>query len=331
MTVTGNGGATRTGAQALALLAAPLNSTVLRSLTSGPKRLPELRREAGRPAQSTLRSRLKGLRAIGAIVKHKHSAFPGSLEYELAPVGRELCFVLGALERWLAESPEVPLELDSDAGQAATAALVAGWSSTIVRALAGRHLSLAELDRLIGAFDYPSLERRLTAMRLAGLVESVPAEGEGPPYAPTDWLHLGIAPIVAASRWERRNLPERTARIGRIDAEAALLLTMRLLDLPTEVSGSCRLVVEVPDGDESRPASVTIDVAAGRAVPRPANSPTVDSWAIGPTSAWFRAAIEADPNYLEVGGRSRLIRAVLDGINASLFAPFNRRNRITHQ
>ncbi len=50
----------------------------------------------------------------------------------------------------------------------------------MLRALAAGSLSLTELDRLIGALSYPSLERRLVAMRLAGLVGARADAAEAP-------------------------------------------------------------------------------------------------------------------------------------------------------
>ena len=71
----------RSGAHALGLLAIPLNSQILRSLATGPKRQVELRRESGSPALSTLRAHLRVHERLGTIVKHRRNAFPGSLEY----------------------------------------------------------------------------------------------------------------------------------------------------------------------------------------------------------------------------------------------------------
>lgn len=317
--VNGSGISARSGAQALALLAAPLNVFVLRALTTGPKRQVELQHESGSPAQSTLRSHLDTLQSVGAIVKHRRAAFPGSLEYELAEPGRELGFVAIALERWLAQAPAGLPKLGTEAGGAAIKALIDSWSSTMLRALVERPLSLSELDDQIGALDCSSLERRLAAMRLAGMVEALPSNGQGTPYAITDWLRHGIGPIVAGSRWERRNVPADSARIGRIDAETALMLAAPLLQLAKEVSGACRMVVELPDGSENGSAAVVVGVEDGHIVSCVLGGGEADAWATGPPKAWFRAAIEADPGDLEVGGESRLASSLLEGIYGALF------------
>jgi DNA-binding HxlR family transcriptional regulator len=319
-TVNGSGNKARSGAHTLSLLAVPLNGQLLRSLATGPKRQVELRRECGSPALSTLRAHLKELERIGAIVKQRRNAFPGSLEYELAEPGRGLLFVMSILERWLRRTPDEALELGSDPARAVVKALVDGWSSTMIRALAGGPRSLTELDRLIGAYNYPSLERRLGAMRTVGLVAATDRGGSGTPYAVSDWLRGGVAPLIVASRWERRNLPDETARIGRIDAEAALMLTVPLVRLPRHLAGVCRLVVETSNGSASRPAAVTVAVKDERAALHAlAAESSVDALATGPVAAWFRAAIEADPNHLELGGDRRLAKGLLASFYNPLF------------
>jgi DNA-binding HxlR family transcriptional regulator len=318
--VNGDGNGARSGAQALSLLADPLNVQILRSLSAGPKRQVELRGEAGAPAQSTLRSHLRGLEGTGAIAKHRRNAFPGALEYELEGPGRELLFAIATLERWLTTASGGPLELGSDAAKAAIKALVEGWSSMMLRALAAGPLTLTELDGLIGALNYPSLERRLGAMRLVGQVKAMPNGGRGTPYAVTVWLRRGVAPIVAASRWERRNLPAGTAPIGHLDAEATLLLAVPLLRLPDELSGACRLAMELRNGYEGPPAGVTVGVEDGRIVSCVTEARGgADAWATGSATAWFRAVIEADHDQLEVGGDCHLARALLEGLYGTLF------------
>lgn len=314
--------AARCGAQTLSLLSSPRICIILRRLSEEPQRQVDLRRAAGSPAQTTMRSHLRTLEQIGAVSKHRRNAFPGSHEYELEPAGRELLFVMASLDRWLARAPEEPLELGTDAARAAVKAMVEGWSSTILRALAARPLSLTELDLVIGALSYPSLERRLGAMRLAGQVEVVSGSGKGAPYVATDWLRSGVGPLGAAARWEQRNLPTETAPVGRLDAEAGFLLMMPLVQLPETLSGVCRLAVELEEDRGAQPAGATVTIEHGRAVStstRLEGSP--DGWARGSVSAWFRAAIEAEPGELEIGGDRRLAGAVLDSFYGALFDP----------
>lgn len=318
-TVNGSGNGARSGAQTLVLLAAPLNVFILRGLADGPKQQTELRRATGSPAQTTLRAQLLRLGEIGAIDKHHRNRFPGVLEYELTAPGQDLLFVLNVLESWLDRAPDGVVELGGNAAKAAIKALAEGWSATMLRALAARALSLTELDRVIGSLSYPSLERRLSAMRLADLVEPQPGNGRGTPYAVTGWLRHGVAPLAAAARWERHHCPRVTAPIGRLDMEAALLLAVPLLRLPPELSGSCRIAAEVPNG-KRRFAGAMVEVEEGKIASCSTKlQGDPDAWGLGSTSAWLSAMLEHDLDRLELGGDCRLVRALIDGLHGSLF------------
>jgi DNA-binding HxlR family transcriptional regulator len=302
------------------LLAAPLNSVILRSLSEGPKQQVELRRETGSPPQTTLRAQLARLAEVGAISKQRRNRFPGVLEYELTPAGRQLLFVATALETWLERAPDGPLTLGDNAAKAAIKALADGWSTRMVRAVAAAPLSLTELDRIIADLSYPSLERRLGAMRLAGQVEARPGNERGTPYAATDWLRQSVAPLIAAARWERRHQAPTTAPMGRHDVEAAFLLAVPLLELPPEVSGSCRMAADMPDGGGRRLAGVMVEVENGGI----ASCATQldghpNAWALGGPQSWLGAVIERDLDQLEVGGDGQLARLLVDGLHGALF------------
>jgi DNA-binding HxlR family transcriptional regulator len=317
------GGEGRAGALTLSLLAKPLNHEILEQLSRGPRRLSELRRLTGSPPQTTLRAYLGQLDDVGIVANRNLNLLPGMREYELTNLpGRELLFVATTLEGWLASAPEGPLDLASEGGRVAIGALAESWSSTMLRALAAGPASPAELESEIRLLSRDSLERRLGALRAAGLIAGHNAEGRHTSYEITDWLRKGTGPIAAAARWERRHLPHATAPIRPIDAEAGFLLAMPLLRPAPELSGSCRLAVEFGDGRERCLAGVTVEVAEGRVAScttRLESSPV--AWATGPAGAWLRTAIEADPNRLELGGDRRLVRGLLDGLNQVLFGP----------
>jgi DNA-binding HxlR family transcriptional regulator len=307
------------------LLSTRLNVPILRTLTEGAKRQVELRKEADSPAQTTLRAQLRRLAEIGAIEKQRRNRFPGVLEYELTRTGRDLLFVVDTLDSWLALAPETPLQLGSNAARAAIKALAEGWSTTMLRALATGPLALTELDRVIPALSYPSLERRLAAMRLTGHVQACASNGPGTPYAPTDWARRGIGPLAAAARWERRHMAKVTAPIDRIDVETAFLLSAPLLKVASELSGSCRMAVELPSGKQPRLAGVVVSVENGRVTSctsRLRGAP--DAWAVGSIAAWLEAVIEADTDRIEPGGDSSLARALLDSLHRELFAAKSR-------
>jgi DNA-binding HxlR family transcriptional regulator len=305
------------------MLAAPLNVPILLALADGPRQQAELRRSTGLPAQTTLRAQLKRLGEIGAIEKHRHNSFPGVLKYELTASGRELVFVASVLERWLEEAPDGPLPIGGNGARAAVKALAQGWSTTMLRALAARPLSLTELDGVITSLSYPSLERRLAALRLAGLIEAGrrTAAARGTPYAITRWLRRGVAPVVVAARWERRNLPDTTAPIAYLDAETAFLLAAPLLQAPEELRGSCRLAAEIQNGRKRRLAGVIVTVEGG-AIESCTTSldGKANAWALGSAAAWLDTVIEGDADGLELGGDGGLARALLEGLHAALFS-----------
>lgn len=324
-TVNGSGNGARSGAQTLVLLAMPLNCLILRALSEGSKQQAELRRETGSPAQTTLRAQLKRLVEIGALEKRRRDRFPGVLEYELTAAGRDLLFVAATLDRWLDRAPDGPLPLGGIAAKATVKALADGWSTTMLRALAAGPLSLTELDGIIGSLSYPSLERRLAAMRLTGQAEACRGDGRSRPYAVTEWLRRGVAPLAAAARWERRHLPRSTAPIGRLDTEAAFLLAVPLLRLPAEMSGSCRMAATMPNGKEQRLAGVVVELEGGRVVSCDAQlRGRPDAWALGSTGAWLDAVIEHDTERLELGGDCGLTRELLDGLHGALFGVASR-------
>jgi DNA-binding HxlR family transcriptional regulator len=302
------------------MLAAPLNASILYGLADGAQQQSDLRRKAGLPAQTTLRAQLKRLGEIGVIDKHRRNRFPGVLEYELSSSGRDLLFVLATLDAWLDTAPEVPLSLGDNAAKAAIKALAAGWSTTMLRALAAAPLSLTELDDLIGSLSYPSLERRLAAMRLAGQIVARPGDGRGTPYAVTDWLRRGTAPLVAAARWERCHRPQASPPFYRLDAEAAFLLTTPLLNLPSGLSGTCRMAMEVVNGSARRLAGVRVEVRDGRVVSCTTQlEAEAGASALGSPAAWLAAVIERDLERLELAGDGMLARTMLEHLHRALF------------
>lgn len=321
-TVNGSRNGARSGAQTLILLSAPINVLILEALAGGPKRQAELRRDAGSPAQTTLRAHLKALVQVGALERHRRNSFPGVLECELTAAGTELLLVLEALRRWLGRAPGGALAPGSSEAKTAIKALADGWSTTMLRALAAAPLSLTELDRVIGSLSYPSLERRLATMRLSGLVAPRPANGRGTPYAITEWQRLGVAPLAVAARWESRNLAVQSAPMAPLDVEAAFLLTVPRLQLPGDLSGSCRMAAELPNGGGRRLAGVTAAVDGEGAIGSCTTSleGNADASALGSPAAWLSALIEGDLRGLELGGDRALSRALIESLHSSLFA-----------
>jgi DNA-binding HxlR family transcriptional regulator len=284
--------------------------------------LVDLRRATGSPPQTTTRNQLRMLTRIGVLERRQQSHFPGSVEYELGKAGRELLGVARATQSWLGAAPDLPVELGTPAAKNSIKALVDGWSSTVVRALAARPLSLTQLSRLISTINYPSLERRLTSMRLTGqIATSEKSLGRSRPYAPTPWLRRAIAPLAAAAAWERTFKGGEASPIAAIDVESAFLLALPLLRLPAHLGGTARLVVEFRSVDgqvvHAGASAGVVEGVVTSCVSR-LEGPA-DGWSSGPIGAWLRAAIEGDIDGLEVGGDCELVVALIDGLHAALF------------
>ena len=309
----------RAGGKALSVLATPLNLQILRALSERPMRLAELRKATGLPAQTTLRGHLASLVEIGVLAKRPTQQMPYAVENELTPLGKELLVVADRLEAWLETAPDGPIPLESAAAKGAIKALVDGWESKMMRALAARPLSLTQLDRLISDFSYPALERRLASMRLAGLVMGQRARGGGTPYSVTDWARHGVAPLAAASHCERLHMERDSAPVARIDIEAAFLLATPLVGLPPDVAGSCQLEVEASPGVVPHPAGVQVTVEEGRVVScvsRLQEKP--GAYAAGTALRWFHAVKDGNVDELRFGGRGRVAEEVVGGLHSAL-------------
>ena len=312
----------RSGAAVLSLLATSPNAFLLRSLAERPSTLGELQGLGVSPA-STLRARLRELIDAAAVLAHHDPGRPRlPAVYELSTAGRELLPVAEALGRWLEACPLGGRSLGGEGGKAAVGALTAAWSATMLRALAVRPLSVAELDSLIVNLSYPHLERRIAAMRFAGQVEARPAAGRETPYGATDWLRAAAAPLLAAIRWERAHSLAGSAPVAGLDVEALFLLAGPLARLESGASGKCRLAVVLsPSGNGGHgPVGVVARLRDGSVASCSSRlDGATDAWASGSLGAWLAALLDDDTAALELGGDSGLARDLVDALHATLF------------
>lgn len=301
----------------MSLLAVPLNVQVLRALADGPMPLVQLRRVVGAPPQTTMRVQLRALTEAAILERDRQQDFPGSVCYRLTPGGKDLVALAEVVQHWLKDSPDPPIDLGTPAAKSVLKAALEAWSTSIVRALAAKPLCLTDLSQLIPGISYPSLERRLSALRLAGLIEASSGGGRGTPYRPAAWLRRFVIPLMCGTRWERRYAAEVAPPVRRMDVEAALLLIAPLLRLAADQSGSCRVAVELASADRSSAhAGGVLGFKQGRLVSCISRlEQPAEGWASGGISAWMDALIEGDFERLEIGGDGALALNVLDAMN----------------
>jgi DNA-binding HxlR family transcriptional regulator len=290
---------------------------VIRALAERPMRLAELREATGLPAQTTLRGHLASLAEIGVLSKRPTSQMPYVVENELTELGHDLLSVADRLEWWLNQAPKGPISLATGAAKGVIKAFVDGWGSTMMADLASQPMSLTELDRRIADLSYPALERRLSSMRLAGLIESRPGESVGTPYAVTEWARRGVVPLVSATRCERVHICEGAAPITQGDIEAAFMLALPLVGLPPDVAGSCQLEVEA-DSVVGEQAGVRVEVERGKVVACDSGlAASPSAFAVGSAATWFTAIKEGTTSLLSTGG-GRLAEGLVIALHSAL-------------
>jgi len=277
----------------------------------------DLRRAVGSPPESTMRVYTRALEELDILERRRSSEFPATARYTITPVGLGLLKVADFLQEWLQAAPDGPILLGSVAARNGTKALIGGWSSNIVRAVAARPLSLTDLNMLIPKISYPTLERKLGAMRTAKLVSAQPGDGRGTPYGATEWLRQAVITLTSAVSWERKFIPEPVAQIGRLDVEAAFLLSIPLMVLDPGLSGTCRLSVEVRAGSAPAFAGVVVCIEAGKVMSCTSRlEGDAEASASGSAFSWMRQMNGGLPGHLEISGNFPLAEAITSALHA---------------
>lgn len=278
----------------------------------------DLHRAVGSPPQSTMRIYARKLEKLGLLERRRQKEYQASALYRSTPAGDSLLGVATYLQQWFAGAPDGPVTLGSTAAKSGTKALVSGWSSSIVRAVAARPLSLTELNLLITKISYPSLERKLVAMRIAKLVERQPSASRGTPYVATDWLRRAVVPLTAAAAWESKYIQEHTAAISRTDVEAAFLLAVPLMSMGPEAMGRCRLAVEIRRGPTPAFAGVLLQVEKGKVVSCSTSlEGDAQTSVSGSPADWMRQMNGGARRQLEVSGNRSLAQRLLEALRAT--------------
>lgn len=240
--------------------------------------------------------------------------------YKISSGGREMLFVSFAIERWLSSAPRGPIEFEGNPAERAVGALAEGWSATVMHMLAREPLTFRRLCEMVQGIGRRAVKRHLAAMIRAGQVEAR-TRGDGETvYAVTDWLRMGLAPLVVSARLERRNPMDGMSPIDALDVEAAFMLTMPMLELPRELSGTCRFGVNLEDDESGALSGVTVRVEGGRVVSCKAGmDEDADAWGMATASAWLDTVIEPDAKRVRTGGDRWLAAALLGALHEKLF------------
>lgn len=258
-------------------------------------------------------------RILREMVEHPLAVGP-DCEYRVTSSGREALFVGFVVERWLQSAPQGPLPFESREAEQAVTTLAEGWSATAVHALARGPLAFDELYSLVEGMGRTRLRRHLAAMQCAGQVEEQAGRNGEVAYAITDWMRAGIAPLIASARLERRDPQEGMAPIDALDVEAGFRCSLPLVELPRELSGTCRLGINLEDDESGCLTGVTARVEQGRVVSARAGlGGKADAWAAGSIGGWLDTVIEPETERVRTGGDRWLTGAVLDSLHKALF------------
>lgn len=258
-------------------------------------------------------------RILREMIEHPLDAGPG-LAYRVTASGREALFVGFVVERWLQTAPPGPLPFESREAARAVAALAEGWSTTVVHALSREPLTFEELHSQVDGLGRRPLKRHLTAMLDAEQVEEHTGGSGEVIYTMTDWLRAGIAPLIASARLERREPKEGMAPIDALDVEAGFRCSLHFVELPKELSGTCRLGINLEDDESGRLTGVTARIDQGQVISCSAGLDSgADAWAAGSAGDWLDTVVEAGAEEVRTGGDKWLTRAVLDSLHKALF------------
>lgn len=258
-------------------------------------------------------------RILREMIEHPLPAGAGH-EYRVTVGGREALFVGFVIERWLQSAPQGPLPFEGREAERAVAALADGWSTTVMHALAREPLTFVELHEQVDGLGRRALERQLAAMRDAGQVVTHANSAGQMAYTMTDWLRAGIAPLIASARLERREPKEGMAPIDALDVEAGFRCSLHFVELPKELSGTCRLGINLEDDESGCLTGVTTRVDEGQVISlRAGLEEPADAWAAGSAAEWLDTVVEPDAMRVRTGGDKWLTRAVLDSLHKALF------------
>lgn len=237
------------------------------------------------------------------------------------PAGREVPLVGAALNRWYMGCPGGMVAPGQETADVLWP-LISGWVATVVHSVAAEPRSTAEIHEAVGVLPLEIVEAHVGMLAGVELIRALPPERPGGEerFEPTGWLRQGVAPLLAAARLELRHPREDTAPLAAADVEAILRLALPLARMPSGLSGSCALSVELDEGVVGSPVELTARIEAGGvAACEPGADPEADAWVAGPTGEWLDTVIERGAQPVSSGGDWRLPRDLLGGLHKALF------------
>ena len=105
-----------------------------------------------------------------------------------------------------------------------------------------------------------------------------------------------------------------------LDIEAAFLLVTPLARLSSDLTGTCRLAVELRPNREDGLAGVIVEVREGDVVSCTSRlSGPVDAVATGSAQVWLRAITDGESSGLEFSGDRQLPALLVDAVHGALF------------
>lgn len=307
----------RAGGRALLLLSDTVSVSILRQLASGPLENSDLFDRVEHVSRSTYFERMRDLEALSLVSRKRRADVPPIAECRLTGSGLRLLPVTDLLEAWLAGSPQGPLRLGDAYATAVIKVLAVAGGSTLLRWLAERPRSLPELAELVHGLGYRKLERIARDLVKAGLAERVAVGGRLSHYQVTSWTRQAAGPLAAAIRWERYEIPERSALVTSVETEGGLLLALPLLEVSADSNGACALLVDADAPAAESLGGAVVRLIDGRPVswaPATKSRFRAEAWARGSALAWLDAVSDASSPNLQLGGNTALAEKVIGGL-----------------
>jgi len=289
---------------------------LLRGLEAGARPPSELERRLPGLERSSLAERLARLERIGALRRTVGRAPGRRVRYRLTPAGEELMGVANVLDAWAERAAYG--DLVARPSDAMAKALVAGWASGLMAALAAGPARRAHLERAAPALAHHQLESRLRGLLRAGLVERLASARGGGRIALTSRGREAMGPVLAALVWDHAHAAS-PAPPRPHDVATAMVIGFPLVVVSRHRRGLVTLTV----ADPGRPGSaelVRAQAGDGRVEAHVgvAEQGELAGWAHGEIAEWGDTLVRGRRG-IHVAGEPGLVTAILNALRDRLF------------